>query len=106
MKNKPSINYLDKAVSILESARKKLVKSVNRVMVFAYYEIGKLIVEEEQEGKQRAEYSKRTIEILSEKLIVEYGRGFSIRNLEQMRKFYLTYSKAQTLSAELKIYDS
>lgn len=71
-------------------------------MVIAYYEIGRIIVEEEQEGSKRAEYSKRTIEKLSQKLIGEYGRGFSVRNLEQMRKFYIRYSKTQTPSAELQ----
>jgi len=101
----PIKNYVEKAINILELARGQVVKSVNQVMVFAYYEIGKIIVEEEQAGKERAEYSKRTIEKLSEKLIGEYGRGFSVRNLEQMRKFYVIYSKTQTLSAESKIPD-
>jgi len=62
-------------------------------------------VEEEQEGKEKAEYAKKTIKHLSEQLINEYGRGFSIRNLEQMRQFYLVYSIPQTLSAELKVND-
>lgn len=74
-------------------------------MVFAYYELGKIIIEEEQEGKERAKYAKKTIENLSKKLKKKYGRGYSSRNLEQMRQFYLAYSKAQTLSAELQIPD-
>lgn len=105
MENTPVKNYVEKAINILELAREQVVKSVNQTMVFAYFEIGKIIVEEEQAGKERAEYSKRTIEKLSEKLIGEYGRGFSIRNLEQMRRFYLTYSKTQTPSAELQMPD-
>lgn len=105
MEKKPIKNYVDKAINILELAREQVVKSVNQAMVFAYYEIGKIIIEEEQVGKERAEYSERTIEKLSEKLVGEYGRGFSVRNLEQMRKFYLTYSKTQTPSAELQIPD-
>ncbi|MEM9888432.1 MAG: PDDEXK nuclease domain-containing protein [Bacteroidota bacterium] len=105
MENTPIKNYVEKAINILELAREQVVKSVNQTMVFAYFEIGKIIVEEEQAGKERAEYSKRTIEKLSEKLIGEYGRGFSIRNLEQMRRFYLTYSKTQTPSAELQMPD-
>ena len=105
MKKTPVKNYVEKAINILELAREQVVKSVNQAMVFAYYEIGKIIVEEEQEGKERAKYSKRTIEKLSEKLVGEYGRGFSVRNLEQMRKFYLTYSKTQTPSAELQMPD-
>ena len=104
MKDTPIKNYVEKAISILEIAREQVVKSVNQAMVFAYFKIGEIIVEEEQSGKKRAEYSKQTIKKLSEKLEVEYGRGFSIRNLEQMRKFYLTYSKAQTSSAELSFF--
>lgn len=91
MNKLPNKNYLEKAINVLEFARKQVVKSVNQTMVFAYYEIGKIIVEEEQEGNERAEYAKKTIENLSNKLKKEYGRGFSIRNLEQMRQFYLTY---------------
>lgn len=102
MKNIPIENYVEKAITILEIAREQVVKSANQAMVFAYFEIGKIIVTEEQQGKKRAEYSKKTIKQLSEKLINEYGKGFSMRNLEQMRKFYLTYSKTQTASAELK----
>jgi predicted nuclease of restriction endonuclease-like (RecB) superfamily len=102
VKNTPNKNFVEKAINILEVAREQVVKSVNQAMVFAYFEIGKIIVEEEQAGKKRAEYSKQTIKKLSEKLEAEYGRGFSTRNLEQMRKFYLTYSKAQTPSAELQ----
>lgn len=102
MKNTPINNYVDKAINILETAREQVVRSVNQAMVFAYFEIGKIIVEEQQQGKERAEYSKKTIERLSEKLNGEYGKGFSVRNLEQMRKFYLTYSKTQTPSAELQ----
>jgi predicted nuclease of restriction endonuclease-like (RecB) superfamily len=102
LKNSPVKNYVEKAINILELARGQVVKSVNQTMVFAYYEIGRIIVDEEQDGKDRAEYSKQTIKQLSEKLISEYGKGFSIRNLEQMRKFYLTYSKTQTPSAELQ----
>lgn len=102
MKNTPIENYVEKAITILEIAREQVVKSANQAMVFAYFEIGKIIVTEEQQGKKRAEYSKKTIKQLSEKLINEYGKGFSMRNLEQMRKFYLTYSKTQTPSAEFQ----
>ncbi|MEM6320142.1 MAG: PDDEXK nuclease domain-containing protein [Bacteroidota bacterium] len=105
MKNTPQVPYLDKVVSILESARKQVVKSVNRTMVRAYFQIGKIIVEEEQGGNARAMYAKQTIAALSKNLTQEYGRGFSTRNLEQMRQFYLTYSKAQTVSAELQEVD-
>lgn len=68
-------------------------------MVLTYFEIGRLIVEDEQKGKERAEYGKSTLNELSQRLTKEFGKGFSVRNLEQMRKFYVVYSKSQTLSA-------
>lgn len=105
MKKIPNQDYLEKAITVLELARNQVVKSVHQVMVFAYYEIGKIIIEEEQQGNERAEYAKKTIENLSRKLKKKYGRGFSIRNLEQMRQFYLTYSIPQTPSAELQTID-
>lgn len=72
-------------------------------MVLTYYEIGRMIVEEEQNGKQRADYGKQIIKLLSERLTNEFGKGFSQRNLEQIRQFYSVYSKTQTLSAEFNL---
>ncbi len=72
-------------------------------MVITYFEIGRMIVEEEQNGKERAEYGKKIIEELSKRLNTEFGKGFSQRNLEQMRQFYLIYSKTHTLSAEFNL---
>lgn len=72
-------------------------------MTTTYFLIGKRIVEEEQGGEKRAEYGENLIIKLSEKLTRDYGKGFSKRNLEQMRKFYLTYSISQTVSAEFKL---
>lgn len=101
-------NAIQKAKEVLDFARNQAVKSVNRAMVFAYYQIGRIIVEEQQDGEEKANYAKYTIEHLSEKLTAEYGRGFSARNLEQMRKFYLVYSPKripQTVSAEFQSSD-
>ncbi len=72
-------------------------------MTKTYFLIGKRIIEEEQDGNKRAEYGKNLIKILSEKLTKEFGKGFSQRNLEQMRTFYVRYSIPQTLSAEFKL---
>lgn len=72
-------------------------------MVYTYFEIGRTIVEEEQNGNIRAEYGKQVMIELSKKLTEEFGKGFSRRNLEQMRQFYLTYSKTQTVSAEFNL---
>lgn len=72
-------------------------------MVNTYFEIGRMIVEEEQEGKKRAAYGKKLLETLSKKLTLEFGKGFSERNLKQMRMFCQKYSIGQTLSAQFKL---
>jgi len=88
--------------SLIESARNIVVRQTNSTMVFTYFEIGKSIVKYEQDGKARAEYAHETLKNLSEKLSDEFGKSFSVRNLEQMRKFYLLYHQkiSQTLSAK------
>ena len=96
-------DFYNKVADLLKEARKSVVQTVNKTMVYTYFEIGRMIVEEEQKGKERAEYGKQIIKELSKRLIAEFGKGFSQRNLEQMRQFYLTYSKTQTLSAEFNL---
>jgi predicted nuclease of restriction endonuclease-like (RecB) superfamily len=92
--DKKSYNQLlNKVIELLDSARTNVVRSINQTMVLSYFEIGRLIVEEEQNGRERANYGKTILKILSEKLQHEFGKGFSVDNLENMRKFYLTYSK-------------
>ncbi len=86
---------------LLQSARRQVVRSVNQTMVFTYFNIGKMIVEEEQNGKERADYGKQLLKGLSQTLTKEFGKGFSVTNLKQMRFFYLTYQKGQTLSDDL-----
>jgi predicted nuclease of restriction endonuclease-like (RecB) superfamily len=96
-------NQLAQRISeLLTEARGRIVQSVNHTMVLTYYEIGRMIVHEEQNGNERADYGKQLIKTLSIKLTADFGKGFSQRNLEQMRQFYLVYSKAQTLSAEFE----
>jgi predicted nuclease of restriction endonuclease-like (RecB) superfamily len=92
--------FFSQIVDLLQSARKNVVLTINQTMVTTYFEIGRMIVEEEQGGKERAEYGKQIIKQLSKVLTSEFGKGFSERNIEQMRQFYLVYSKPQTLSAE------
>ncbi len=70
-------------------------------MVTAYWNIGKLIVEDEQNGNARAEYGKAVLEELSTKLTEEFGKGFTITNLKNMRQFYLLFPKGHTLRGEL-----
>jgi len=88
---------------LLYKARQNIISNVNSTMTKTYFLIGKRIIEEEQDGNKRAEYGKKLIKTLSEKLTKEFGRGFSQRNLEQMRTFYLRYSISQTVSAEFKL---
>ncbi len=90
---------------LLSVARKKVVNQVNQTMVFTYYKIGRIIVENEQGGKERAEYGKGILKGLSERLSNDFGRGFSTDNLENMRRFYLTYSKSETLSRKSDLPD-
>lgn len=103
MKNKPlDTKFYSQIVELLQSARNKVVQTVNHTMVHTYFEIGRLIVEEEQEGKDRAEYGKQILSGLSKALTKEFGKGFSTTNLKQMRQFYLAYSIGQTLSDNSK----
>ncbi len=76
---------------ILESAKANVARSVNTTQVVANWLIGQEIVEEEQRGKRRADYGRRLLEDLSSRLSADFGRGFSINNLEHFRDFYLTY---------------
>jgi predicted nuclease of restriction endonuclease-like (RecB) superfamily len=84
-------DFYSRISGILKSAKDKVLQAVNTTMVETYFEIGKLIVEEEQNGKERAEYGKQILKELSNKLSKEFGKGFSEDNLGNMRKFYLTY---------------
>ena len=76
---------------ILAAARERAWQAVNTVMVEAYWEVGRVIVEDEQTGKQRASYGKRVLEGLAERLQAEFGKGFDQSNLRNMRAFFITY---------------
>ena len=84
--------------NILAQARGKARAAVNSAMVEAYWLIGRRIVEEEQEGENRAEYGKRLIEDLSTALTADFGRGFSYANLYNCRQFYLKFPEQEILS--------
>ncbi len=83
---------------ILQQARQKAYQSVNLAMVQAYWLVGKCIVEDSQQGQARAEYGKSVLIELSKKLITEFGKGFSVDNLTNMRSFYLQFPKSETAS--------
>jgi predicted nuclease of restriction endonuclease-like (RecB) superfamily len=87
-------------VALLESARASAARSVNTIMTASYWEIGRRIVAFEQGGESRAGYGEVLIPRLAEDLTRRFGRGFSERNIEQMRKFYLSWPIPQTVSAE------
>ena len=96
-----SSNELSKKISnLLVEARKRVLQTVNHTMVLTYFEIGRMIIEEEQNGKERADYGKQLLSDLSQTLTKEFGKGFSVTNLQQMRQFYTVYSKQQTLSVK------
>lgn len=82
----------DNVVALLENARKKVILSVNTTMTLTYFEIGRLIVEHEQQGMERAEYGKAVLKELPQKLTQKIGKGFSVENLDRMRFFYKTYA--------------
>lgn len=100
------IKFYNIAIDLLQSARRHVVQVVNRTMVTSYFELGRMIVEEQQEGKDRASYGKQLLKGLSEKLSFEFGKGFSVDNLENMRRFYIAYRNSETLSRILPIQNS
>jgi predicted nuclease of restriction endonuclease-like (RecB) superfamily len=84
---------------ILHTARAKSYAAVNFAMVEAYWQIGRRIVEEEQKGKNRAEYGTQLLKSLSKSLTDEFGKGFSVANLWNFRQFYLTFPDDKILYA-------
>jgi predicted nuclease of restriction endonuclease-like (RecB) superfamily len=103
LKNKALFSQV---VELLQNARQQVLRTVNSTMVYTYFEIGRMIVEEEQNGKDRAEYGKKLLKGLSEQLTNEFGKGFSVVNLENMRKFYLAYSISEPVTRILQIQKS
>jgi hypothetical protein len=91
--------------NILSEARQRTVNAINITMVKAYWLIGKRIVEETKKGETRAMYGKELLKKLSESLPSEYKKGFSVDNLQNMRLFYLTFQKYETLSRKLEMPD-
>jgi len=92
MKRNQIKNSLFNSIKLLiEDSKQKIVRNVNSAIVYTNFEIGKKIVENEQQGKERAGYAEKTLIQLSTDLSAEYGNGYSRSNLEYMRKFYLLY---------------
>lgn len=86
---------------LLNQGRKQVFQAVNAAMVQTYWEIGRLIVEDEQQGQARAEYGKGVLKTLSTALTNEFGKGFDVRNLSNMRSFYQAYPIWNAVRTEL-----
>lgn len=87
--------------TVLDSARSNVARQVNNELLNTYWNIGRIISEHEQTVPERADYGKQTLKELARVLTAEFGKGFSRANLQNMRAFYLTYEKCQTLSGKL-----
>ena len=96
-----SNNYINEVKEILKNARQKAYTAVNSAMVEAYWEIGRRIVEEEQNGKERAEYGKEILQNLSKELTEEFGKGYSLREIRQFYLMFSDFEKWRTVSAKL-----
>jgi predicted nuclease of restriction endonuclease-like (RecB) superfamily len=87
---------------LLEQARRSAARAVNSILTATYWEVGRRVVEFEQGGQARAEYGEALLERLAQDLTAQHGRGFSERNLRQMRAFYLGWKIRQTASAKFE----
>jgi hypothetical protein len=95
----PKTLYQNIRQAILE-AKQKVVVTVNTVMVETYWQIGKYIIEEEQQGNTRAEYGKKLLASLAQQLTEEFGKGYTATNLKYMRQFYLAFPIRHAVSDE------
>ena len=86
---------------LLEASRQRIAAEVNTTLLHTYWEIGRVICEYEQTDSVRAEYGKQTLKVLSKELTKEFGKGFSVSNIQFMRRFYQTYTIQQTASVKL-----
>lgn len=94
-------DLLQRVALIIEQARQQIRQTVNSAMVQSYWEIGRLIVEDEQQGAQRAQYGKYVLQELSDRLTAQFGKGFDVRNLRYMRLFYLSFPIRNAVRSEL-----
>ncbi|WP_348645662.1 DUF1016 N-terminal domain-containing protein [Marinobacter sp. S6332] len=97
----PSPRLVSDIRELIHAARKQVVQAVNRAMVQTYWHIGRLILEDEQQGEARAAYGKQQLQRLSRELTQEFGKGFDVTNLRNMRRFYEAFPKRDALRPEL-----
>ena len=96
-----STSYITEIRDILASARNKAYYAINSAMVEAYWQIGRRIVEEEQQGKERADYGTYIVKTLSKELTTEFGKGFSERSIWQFRQFYQMFPDFEIMRTPL-----
>lgn len=84
-------NLCKNAVELINYSRSVVLKEVNLIQLMTYFTLGKWIVEVQQDGESRAQYGKKVLITLSKTLNKEFGKGFSVSTLTNIRKFYLTY---------------
>lgn len=87
--------------NILDLSRQNVARTVNNELLVAYWKIGEIIVRYEQSDNIRAEYGDKTLKVISKELTNEFGKGFSVSNLQFMRRFYQQYQIQQTVSGKL-----
>ena len=97
----PQTPLLQAIRELVQQARQQIQRSVNSAMVQTYWHIGRLIVEDEQQGDARAEYGKQQLEQLSARLTDEFGKGFDVTNLRSMRRFYQAFPIRDAVRLEL-----
>ena len=101
--NSRADNLVERIGHLLTSARQNVATAVNTAMVYTYFEIGRYIVEDEQGGKERAEYGRGVLNAVSSRLTAQFGPGWSAENLRQMRKFYTLYSNFQATGLDFSL---
>lgn len=94
-------SMLEEIKQVLADARGRAATQINMELLTAYWNIGRIIVEHEQENQERAGYGKQVLRQLSKELTKEFGRGFSVSNIQFMRRFYQNYQIQQTVSVKL-----
>jgi DUF1016 N-terminal domain len=92
--------FIQQIQNIISSSQERAIRSVDTVRVMMYWEIGKLILEEEQQGKDRAGYGEFLIKKLADSLKAEHGSSFSVRQLERYRQFYRTFPNTSALRTQ------
>ncbi|WP_431294783.1 DUF1016 N-terminal domain-containing protein [Pedobacter sp. P26] len=100
-----SKNELFNAIKeIISQSRLKVFRAANSALLESYWQIGKLIVEDEQQGKLHADYGKATLKNLSNQLTLAFGKGLDYTNLTNIRKFYLAFSNLVRIAYRIKLH--